>query len=256
MPIKYRLLLLILIPFSVFGQTSLFQFNSSTCDQDEDPSRLRTRIISKKLTDNLLTVHIAAHAACCENFIPKIEVKDGVLYLDVQEIGELGECACCYEFIYKVAGIQNEEMPIQFRNKEIKFSTEKYLIFPIHYDIHKGDTVNFIDKHNFKQGKWITSMDSLVYTIYSFDWPYKRVRLYPNKMIKSETINEEIKFLWKEKEYFTHAEYNKYVEYYENGQTKKECYNSFKGWSNNYKEGRCREWSEKGELVYEGVYRD
>jgi hypothetical protein len=256
MAIKPRLLFLVLIPFSVFGQINLFQFNSSTCDQDEDPSRLRTRIIDKNLTDNLLTVHIAAHATCCVDFVPKIEVKNGVLYLDIEETGELCECACCYEFIYKISGIQNEGIPILFRNKEIKFSPEKYLIFPIRYDIHKGDTVNFIDKHNFKQGKWIILKDSLVYTLYSFDWPYKRVRLYPNKMIKSETINEKIKFLWKGIEYYTHGENNKYVEYYESGQTKKECYNSFKGWSNNYKEGKCKEWNEKGELVYEGAYRD
>jgi hypothetical protein len=240
---------------SAIGQTSLFEFRSSTCDQEEDPSRLRTQIIRRELTNNILTVEIASTATCCVDFLPKIEMKNGILFLDFEETGNPCECGCCYEFVYRVSGIKNKDVEIIFRKEKIETSTEKYLTFPIQFQISKGDTVNLKDRYGLRQGKWLHQSDSLAYFIYSDDRPIRFVRLYSNKLIKSERISEKVKFRSDDKDYFTHGDFNRLVEYYENGKKKKECYNDKAGWMNNYEKGRCKEWNEKGDLLYEGDYR-
>ncbi len=94
-----------------------------------------------------------------------------------------------------------------------------------------------------------------MYFIYIDDNNARRVILYNNKDIKSELISEKIQFQSNDTNYFMHVDANRYVEYYTSGQLKKECYNQHKGFGNYYQNGNCREWNEKGELIYEGVYK-
>ena len=123
---------------------------------------------------------------------------------------------------------------------------------------HLRDTINYVDKYGLRQGIWNTPKDSLmskIYFVHSDNRLIKRVTLYPNKQIESELINEKISFKADNKLYFDYSDFNRLIEYYESGQKKRECYNDNKVHDNSYEKGKCKEWNEKGELVYEGDFR-
>jgi hypothetical protein len=257
-----RLLIIFLLSTQLtLGQTSnvkLFSFKNSTCEENPESLQLRTRIIKKELSNGILTVQIGATATCCVDFVPKTTFKNGILNLDFEETGTPCECSCCYEFTYEVKGIKNDKIKITFRNKEIEQSDEKYKTFPTKFKILNGDTINYVDKYGLRQGIWNTPKDSLmskIYFVHSDNRLIKRVTLYPNKQIESELINEKISFKADNKLYFDYSDFNRLIEYYESGQKKRECYNDNKVHDNSYEKGKCKEWNEKGELVYEGDFR-
>lgn len=236
----------------------LFGFKNSTCDGEIESFRLKTRIISKELSGDLLTVHIAATATCCVDFVPKTTFKKGILDLDFEETGTPCECNCCYEFTYQIKGITDDKIKITFKNKDIEQSDEKFETYPVSFKMLNGDTINYTDKYGLKQGIWILGADTVLkkrYFEYVDNRVVRLVKLYPNGQIESELIREKIHFSADNKIYFEYSEFNKLVEYYESGQKKKECYNNKQEHYNSYEKGTCKEWNEKGELVYEGDYR-
>jgi hypothetical protein len=252
-----RLLILFLLSTQfTFGQTpevELFNFTSSICDKESDSGRLRTRIINKELKENVLTIHIAATATCCVEFIPITSYSSGVLNLDIEETGMECECSCCYEFIYQIKGIVDDKIKITFRNAEIEQSEEKYKTFPIEFKILNGDTVNLIDKYGFRQGVWVLPNDTLTKVIYelSDDQIMGMTKFYSNGLVLSEISSEKILYTYDNTEIYSYIP-TKYIEYYESGAKRKECYNDNK---EHYTERKCKEWNEKGALVYEGDYR-
>lgn len=249
--------LFILISLNAVSQPALLEFRNSMCNSEEDPSRLRTRIISRKLEHNILTIEIAATATCCVSFKPVTAVREGILYLDFEETGEPCECSCCYEFVYRVFGISQSDIPVRFRKEQIEQSGEKYKTYPVVFEWYKGDTINRRDKYGFRQGIWRNlPKDSMDYRAYADDHLIRLVRFYPDKKLKSEMIAEKIKFEWEGRSYDTYPGLNELIEYFPSGQKKKECYSDKKGWNNDHNKGLCREWNEKGELIYEGVFRD
>jgi hypothetical protein len=246
------------LTFGQSGKVKLFEFKNSTCDQESDPSRLRTRITKKELNKNLLTLDIAAVATCCVDFIPKATFKKGTLNLDIEETGEACECSCVYEFEFRIEGIKDDKIKIKFRDKDIEFSNERYLTYPIKYKILNGDTINYVDKYGFRQGKWNRPDDSLMAKSHGefIDGRLvKVVKYFPSGKIESEKISEKVKVTSDNTEYFNYFDFNKYVEYYESGTKKKECYNNQNSMRNSYEQGKCNEWNEKGELTYEGDFR-
>jgi hypothetical protein len=255
------LTILLLTTHLTLGQTSkvkLFSFQNSTCDEGADPDRLRTRIISKDLTKDILTIQIAATATCCVTFIPKTTYKNAVLDLDFEETGDECECGCCYEFTYKIKVIKNDRLKITLRGKEIQHSNEKYMTYPVQFKIVNGDTVNYIDKYGLRQGKWNKPSDSLMTKSHGEFIDNRLVRIvtyFPNGMTESEKISEKVKVTGESTEYFDYFDFNRYVEYYETGTKKKECHNNQNSVSNSYERGQCKEWNENGQLIYEGDFR-
>lgn len=246
------------LTFGQSGKVKLFKFRNSTCDQATDPSRLRARIIKKELTNNILTVQIAATATCCVDFRPKATLKQGILNLDLEETGEACECSCCYEFAFEVEGIKDEKIKIKFRDKDIELSNERFLTYPIKYKILNGDTINYVDKYGLRQGKWNKPSDSLMTKTYGEfidDRLVKVIQFFPSGQTESEKICEKIKVTADKAEYFDYFDFNRYIEYYESGTKRKECYNNQNTSRNSYEQGKCKEWNEKGELTYEGDFR-
>jgi hypothetical protein len=237
----------------LFGQSEikLFGFRNSTCEQETSAKGLRTRIIKKEFKQNILTIEIAATATCCVDFIPKIAFSKGVINLDFEETGAGCECSCCYEFIYQIDGIKNEEIKITFRGKEIEQTSEKYLTYPINYQLSNGDTINQTDKYGLRQGIWLHPKDSLRCFKFVDDSMVSVVELYASKRIKSEVIFEKVAFESLTNKIDSIYMDTKYVQYYESGIKQKECYHERKS----YRKGECREWNEKGELIYEGDFR-
>jgi hypothetical protein len=239
------------------GRIKLLDFKYSECEATLS-DRLITRIIKKEIKRDVLMVDIATVSTCCVKFEPIASINQGILYLDFKETGAECECKCYYYLNYKLKGIKDKEVKIKFRNKDIELSDEKFETYPIQFKMLNGDTINFVDKYGFRQGKWVYSNDSLASTGYfeaQDDIPVKYVTLYPDKSIKSITSRDKI--ILKDlngKDYDTYSNYNYYVEYFESGVKKRECRSN--STSHSFKDsGQCREWTEKGELVYEGMYR-
>jgi hypothetical protein len=252
------LLLIAQVAFGQAGQLTLFSFQNSTCEPLRETYQIRTRIISKELTGDVLKVRIGGVAHCCVTFLPVMSFEKGVLNLDFEETGSICECGCCYEFFYEIKGVKDANLQITFRGKEIEVSDEKYMTFPVVFKLLHGDTVNYINKYGLRQGKWFVPGDSLgkeMYLEYAEDRAVRRVELYPNGQIRRDQIADKIPVTLEGNTYFEYAEFNRPVEYYESGVKKRVCYNGEISWSNYYKLGKCQEWNEQGELVYEGAYR-
>ena len=256
------LLILTLGTQLTFGQTEkirLLDFKYSECEETTLSTRLRTRIVKKQINANIITLDIATVITCCVKIDPLISIKGNILHLDIEESGPGCECYCYYTLTYQIKGIKDESTIIRFRGKDIELSDEKYLTYPLKFRIFNGDTLDFVDKYGYRQGKWAYSNDPTMTNGYfevKDDVPVKLVTIYPDKSIKSLTRRDGIvKKDSNGKDYHTHSNYNYYVEYFASGARKRECVSS--NTDDSYKDpsGRCREWNEKGELVYEGVYR-
>lgn len=234
----------------ILGQEEfkLFDFRNSTCDQEITNKAIRTRIIKKELKDEILTVEIAATATCCVEFVPTIKLHNGVLDLSFEETGAGCECFCCYEFVYRIQNVNDEKIKITFRGKELEQSNEKYLTYSISYQVKNGDTTNRTDKYGLRQGLWKFS-EGLQVVEYVDDSPVWRTMFYPSGKRKKEIISEKIKLeSWPDSIYMD----NKFIEYFESGNKKKECYHP----NGPYFQATCKEWNEKGELIYEGAYKE
>lgn len=255
------LIIFLFITQLTYGQTSpikLLGFKYSACDESTLSNRLSTRIARKEIKGDVLTVDIATVATCCVDFKPIVSTKQGILYLDYKKNGAGCDCDCYYTLTYKIKGISDKDVKIKFQNKDIELSDEKFVTFPITFEILHGDTINIVDQYGFRQGKWTYYGDSLMNTGYLElvdDVPVKLITFYPNKTIKSLTSRARItRRDFNGKEYPDFSNYNYYVEYFESGAKKRECKstNNAEYFKNG---GQCQEWNESGELVYEGVYR-
>lgn len=234
----------------LFGQQNikLFDFRNSTCEQEVSNKVLRTRIIKKELNAGILTVEIAATATCCVDFSPTIKLNSGVLDLSFEETGDACECFCCYEFVYKINNVNDEKIHITFRGKKIEQSNEKYLTYPISYQVTNGDTTNLTDKYGLRQGLWRFS-DGLRIVKFFDSFPIWVAQFYSSGKLEKEVVSERIKLQsWPDSIYMD----NKLIQYFESGIKKKECYHP----NSPYYQGTCKEWNEQGELIYEGDFKE
>ncbi len=210
-------------------------------------------MIDKEFNSDTFKIKIGAWAICCVDYSPVAILEKNVLYLDIKDTNKTApcECGCYYQFIYTIAGIQGEPIEIRYKNKKIDLSNERYKTYPPAFKLVKGDTVNFTDKYGLKQGKWRSDSDSSFmkeYFIYEDGLVLKKVNLYESGEVKSETIQEILKEVNSESHY---GNKKIIIEYYKSGFKRKECVSD---WSK--KENLCKEWNEKGDLLYHGKARN
>jgi len=168
--------LLITTSFIVFSQEScLIEFIPSTCDRTEDVYRLRERISDIYSKGDLTYIHVSVIANCGYrskymngnafvkndslflSFSPK-NVNDTVIENGDTIISEkilVEFCKCCFSYLYILDGNYLDLKIITLNNRLIEFHPDKYLIFPIKFDEYMGDTINLVDKHGFKQKRWL-----------------------------------------------------------------------------------------------------
>jgi hypothetical protein len=143
------------------GNIKLLDFKYSDCEATLS-DRFITRIAKKEIKGDILTVDITTVTTCCVNFTPIASTNRGILYLGFKETGAECECKCYYYLTYKVKGIKDKEVKIKFQDSDIELSEEKFKTYPVRFKIFNGDTINFVDKYGFRQGKWAYSNDSLL----------------------------------------------------------------------------------------------
>ncbi|WP_289056065.1 hypothetical protein [Carboxylicivirga marina] len=221
-------LLILFIGISSNGQESnLIGFYPSFCDENEDVLRIRDRVSNVFFRNDTLFVSVGFVANCgfeSEHLNPGAQLLNDTLYLSFDLEPQItdsiieGEkiiyftslnyvdCDCCFEFMYLLKNIPHDSIPIKLNNKNICYHKEKYKTYPIQFEIHKGDTINFIDKYGFRQGKWLLYKDSellLSERIYKNDSILLGTdfRYYENNTIKA-------KLEWLNNEYQNYSEYD------------------------------------------------
>ncbi len=149
----------------------LLNFIPSACDHSEDASRILTRIISQNFHGDTLEIEVATTAICCVGFEPAISFQADTLNLILMETGDFCDCFCCYQFIFFISGLNRKQFGVKlwknsvlydskevFSKRTIELSDEKYRTYPISFELLNGDTINYTDKYDFKQGKWIQNI--------------------------------------------------------------------------------------------------
>ena len=193
-------LLIGITSFSFSQNAKLIDFIASECDKESDPEQLRIRIISQQFKDNIFEIEIASTANCCSDFKPEIILLNDTLNLQLNEQGENCECNCCFQFIYKINGLEKRNYNILFNSKPIKYSNEKYHTYPITYFIHNGDTTGHRDKYGKLQGTIIQKRENHYYhTEYKDNEHIKWIIKDLNNTILYETTDFDKLLLFKEK---------------------------------------------------------
>jgi len=261
------LLLFFLKIFSVCGQSNenieLIGFSASQCDNNYPYERLvRTRIVSKNYLNGIYSVEIGIFENCSGVNTPNINFSNDTLQL-FYEIGELGkidtisidsnesgkitfttiqsyniaECNCCFHFIYSIKGLENKNYIISLNNIVIEYSPDKFLLFPIKFELYDNATINYIDEFGLKQGLWLKEK-SVVETWFNYKDNIRmqliQKKYYPNRKLKEEKV-------------FVHMELFERKEYFKNGKLKCECVNDDK----NKQLLNCIRWNKKGKLIKE-----
>lgn len=176
----------------------LVNFIPSECDKETEVYRLRTRIIDKWYNNDTLKIEVGTSATCCVDFVPSIEFKNDTLNLIFIETGEACECMCCYQFIYSIIGIGKKNVNIKLNGAAVELSSEKYLTYPIEYEISNSDTINYLDKYGLKQGEWIFKSDSSLDYSRAFakddNWIFQEFISYHDSLhVKNVSVNHEYK---------------------------------------------------------------
>ena len=246
----FKIITLLIIPCWVDAQNRLtvLDFSATECIEPTlYPEKIRTRIIEKKVKDGILDLKIGTTELCCLTFKPAIKFYSGstssldTLYLGYKSAGEPCECTCYYELSYKIKGFHKSTFEVQFKGNPIEYSEEKYKTYPVKYKLIGNDTVNCVDKYGLRQGIW--TFDSIKIKKYYFfkdDVHIKEITFFDNGNIQKAMKRE-------------FGNWNYFIEYFESGQKKKECFNEEIGGS--YREGNCKEWNEEGQLIYEGPFK-
>ena len=212
--------------FALSQESNLIDFLPSTCDYNENTERIRNRISEIYLQNDTLFVSVGFVANCGyeDNPIADAIIKNDTLYLSFgykyvieDTLVENGdsvfiisfseyECDCCFEFQYLVRNVNSDTIPVKLNDKLITFHLEKYMTYPIRFEVFKGDTINLVDKYGFRQGLWL---------IFNDDHRLMMERNYLYDSIKNGTdyryhengiISRKLE--WKDNEHLNYYEYD------------------------------------------------
>ena len=231
-------------------------FRQSKCEPYGDPFKINTRIIDQKVYGKIFSIKIGTSATCCVAFVPTAILQHDALLLGYEETGDPCDCSCYYEFTYDLENLDEQINQIYFEQEPISYSKEKFKTYDIGFNIVNSDTLDYQDKYGRKQGKWHLSEllpTTRAFVEYKNDTLVRRVNLFENGSLQSEVLSGKVKLEEDGKDAWLFTFGNHYREYFESGILKKECKGKTIGAS--YWEGTCKEWNEKGELIYQGAYQ-
>ena len=245
----FRIITLLIIPCWVDAQNRIHvvDFSATQCAEPTVyPEAIQTRIIQKKIKDGILDLKIGTTETCCLTFKAVVKFYSSrigsidTLYVGYKSNGEECECTCYYELNYKIKGLHNLNFEVQFKGNPIEYSEEKYKTYPVKYKLIGNDTVNFVDKYGLRQGIWTPDSTKIKkYYFFKDDVHIREVILFDNGNIHKAMKRQ-------------FGNWNYFIEYFDSGQKKQECFNEEIGGS--YREGNCKEWNKGGQLIYEGPF--
>lgn len=229
-------------------EIELIDFTPSECDESVDGYRIKNRIVDTWYEDSILMVEVGARATCCVDFEPSIKATRDTLDLIFKETGDFCSCICCYQFVYHIQGYADKEPVFKLNGELIKMSKEKYITYPIKYDIWNGDTINKINKYGFKEGLHIYGnkrkpFERMIYKDdFRFegscwiDYDFWGRKIEENKFINGKEIE---------------------VKYYRNGKVMEECqeYRIPLTKSSLRYEKICKTFDKKGNVIIDNDYQ-
>ncbi len=210
------------------------------------------RIADVRQDGNRLTIVLDIFANCGAKFLPKAELNGAELWLDWSDVGEPKECGCCFELDY-VVDLPEANIVIKYKGKDLPRTKEKFVTYPIKYDLKNGDTINYFDKYGRRQGLHISSSGRT--EVHWIDGTMiKRIIYHSNGKIQRLQTSDIDKFIDDfhfRMDSLHFLGLNHYVEYFETGRKKKECQG--KDWKSHadFPDAKCKEWNENGDLIYE-----
>lgn len=241
--------MLLIVPlFAKAQRIQIIESSATECLEESGATdRLLTRIIESQFSNGILEVRIGTTEACCQTLTPIADYRSGygpipdTLNLGYSTNGILCECDCYYELSYKIKGLPNADYNVLFNGGPITYSFEKYRTFPVKFKILEADTINVVDKFGLRRGVWILD-STMVSNHYYFenDIHIRETVLFDNGRVQREIHRDPESGNW-----------SHFVEYFESGERRAECHAVEPHGS--YKNGRCKQWNMKLELIYDGT---
>lgn len=200
------------------GNVRLVSFTYSECCTTISTFEQHDQLLSKSYDGKICSITVSTMANCCADIIPQVEMMQDTLSLRYEEVGTFCDCGCCFQFTYHISGITDTNFIVKLQDKIIEYGR-------IRYTILHGDTINYYDTYNRKQGLHIVGnrlrpFEELEYRNntqfekleYRDDTPWNgstRIFYYTNGGKSSEIT-------------YTNGE-KKHVTYFPDGQMESEC---------------------------------
>lgn len=225
-------------------KVKIVSFGNSSCTTEwyEERKRL-VRIADVRREGKNLVITIDTYANCGAKFTPLAKMVGDELWLSWDDTGEQAACSCCFELDY-VVRLSDPNVKIKYFGTDIPRSKERYMTYPIKYELKNGDTINYVDKYGRRQG---VHFGEDVEIHFLNDMRFKYITYYENGGVESIRSADMEHYTTSDK--FQSIGMNRYTEYYANGKKKKECYDP-DWWRYVSEESKvCKEWNENGELI-------
>jgi hypothetical protein len=206
----------------------ILSFHEDECDgQELHPERCISRISSLRMSGDTLDISLGFLSSCGLSWVPKATLSGDTVYLMYSVKPESEETLCyCYQCTRQVIkGVTTPNPVIVFEDSVISFSEDRYRTYPVTFDIINGDTINMTNHYGLRQGLWATKRRNHFYIFDEKD-PYKYGILIKYKNGRTKYLSQD--------QYI--------VEYYRNGQKKREKY-----FDDNQYKTQC--WDKKGREI-------
>jgi antitoxin component YwqK of YwqJK toxin-antitoxin module len=168
---KFTFLLLLIVKITL-GQSLLEDFKIKCGDNfDSEKYQFIERIIDTTFENGSLTVILETYDNCANvNSKGHFKIQDDTIKLYYEQIPEIrienGDtvkyyfeemCDCPILIDYKISNIRSRNYKFKLNNNTINYHSDRFVMFPVSFEIVNGDTINYADRYGLKQGVWIES---------------------------------------------------------------------------------------------------
>jgi len=115
---KSIIIILIFISAIVNSQTNvkLIGFNYSDCDNNLPD--YKSKILNKWFDGDTFKIKISVVDYCCLDFEPFLSFEDQILYMSYEGGGNECDCMCCYQFVFSIIGLKDQDFKVNFLGKQ------------------------------------------------------------------------------------------------------------------------------------------
>lgn len=163
-----------MISANLIGQSNL-DYYKVVCEDsfDEEKYTYIDRIIDSTWIDNRLIINLGKYDNCGytdskgnylingDTLILQYDYKTitSVEFGDTVEVFFVTMCDCPLRFHYEISNLNKKEYFIKLNNEILSYNKNRFVQYPVRYDIKGVDTLNYRDKYGLRQGYW-TDIDT------------------------------------------------------------------------------------------------
>jgi hypothetical protein len=162
--------IILLIPIKLMGQPNLDNYKVD-CEApfDEEKYTYIDRLIDTTWIDNRLIINVAKYDNCGytdskggfstngDTLILQYDYKTvtSVEFGDTVEVFFITMCDCPLKFHFEISNLPKKKYLIKLNDELLSYSINRFVQFPVKYDIKGVDTINYSDRYGLRQGFWI-----------------------------------------------------------------------------------------------------